>query len=220
VPVFDDLKSFATVSRGLGSPLPAAPPRARDTRLRTVSLVVDLTLAAWALLELGVRVGESFRGKGRRQRDRGTRILVALALGAAVGTAAATRSSQPLRALAFPQAAGVVVLWLGLALRVWAIAALGGNFRTTVEVEPDQTVVAAGPYRWVRHPSYTGLLLIAVGFGVVRGAWVSLALCVVLLLPALLRRIHVEEAELDHVLGEAYRAYQSTTKARLIPWLW
>jgi protein-S-isoprenylcysteine O-methyltransferase Ste14 len=112
------------------------------------------------------------------------------------------------------------VLWLGLALRVWAIATLGRNFRTTVEVDPTQTVISGGPYRWVRHPSYTGLLLIAVGFGLVRGAWVSLALCVVLLLPALVRRIHVEEAELDHVLGDAYSGYRSTTKARLIPGLW
>jgi protein-S-isoprenylcysteine O-methyltransferase Ste14 len=184
-----------------------------------VSLVVDLTLAAWALLELGVRVGESLRGKGRRERDRGTRILVALTLGVAVGTAVATRPPPP-RTLAAPQTAGLIVLWLALALRVWAIATLGGNFRTTVEVDPTQTVISAGPYRWVRHPSYTGLLLIAVGFGVVRGAWVSLALCVVLLLPSLVRRIHVEEAELDHVLGDAYRAYQATTKARLIPWLW
>ena len=185
-----------------------------------MSPVVDVTLAAWALLELGVRVGESFQGRGRRQRDRGTRILVALTVGAAIGTAVAARSSPPLRTSASPQAAGLIVLWLGLALRAWAIATLGRSFRTTVEVEPGQTVISAGPYRWVRHPSYTGLLLIAAGFGVVRGAWVSLAVCVVLLLPALVRRIHVEEAELDHVLGEAYRTYESTTTARLIPWLW
>jgi protein-S-isoprenylcysteine O-methyltransferase Ste14 len=141
----------------------------------TVSLVVDLTLAAWALLELGVRVRESVQGKGGRRRDRGTRILVALTLGAAIGTAAAAPSAQPLPTLAPLLAAGIVVMWLGLALRVWAIAALGGDFRTTVEVEPGQAVVSTGPYRWVRHPSYTGLLLIAAGLGVARSAWVSLA---------------------------------------------
>jgi hypothetical protein len=57
--------------------------------------VVDVTLAVWALLEVCVRVGESFRGKGRRERDRGTRILVAVTLGAAIGTAVAGQSSQP-----------------------------------------------------------------------------------------------------------------------------
>jgi protein-S-isoprenylcysteine O-methyltransferase Ste14 len=178
--------------------------------------VVDLTLAAWALLELGVRVRESIQGKGARHRDRGTRILVALTLGAAIGTAIAAPSAPSLPLLA----TGLVVMWLGLALRVWSITALGGDFRTTVEVEPGQAVVSTGPYRWVRHPSYTGLLLITAGLGVARGAWVSLAACVLLLLPALLRRIHVEEAELDHVLGDAYRNYQSNTTARLIPHLW
>jgi protein-S-isoprenylcysteine O-methyltransferase Ste14 len=101
--------------------------------------------------------------------------------------------------------AGVVVMWLGLALRVWAIAALASAFRTTVEVEPGQTVVSSGPYRWVRHPSYAGLLLIVAGFGAVLGNWLSLTACVVLPLPAILWRIHVEEAELNRVLGEAYR---------------
>ena len=110
-------------------------------------------------------------------------------------------------------------MWLGLALRVWAIATLREIFRTTVEVEPGQTVVSTGPYRWVRHPSYTGLLLIVAGFGLAAGDWLSLAVCVALPLPALAWRIHVEEAELNRVLGRAYATYQSHT-ARLIPRLW
>ena len=163
---------------------------------------------------------ESVQGKGGRHRDRGTRILVALALGVSIGTAVAAPLAQSLPTLAPLLATGLVVMWLGLALRVWSIAALGGDFRTTVEVEPGQAVVSTGPYRWVRHPSYTGLLLIAAGLGVARSASASLAACVLLLLPALVRRIHVEEAELDHVLGDAYRNYQSNTTARLLPRLW
>ena len=93
------------------------------------------------------------------------------------------------------------MMWLGLALRVWAIAALGGDFRTTVEVEPGQPVVSSGPYGSIRHPSYAGLLLIVAGFGAALGNWLSLAACVVLPLPAIVWRIHVEEAELNRVLG-------------------
>jgi protein-S-isoprenylcysteine O-methyltransferase Ste14 len=110
-------------------------------------------------------------------------------------------------------------MWLGLAIRFWAIAALGRAFRTTVEVDPGQTVVSTGPYRWVRHPSYSGLLLIVTGFGLGAGNWLALAICAALPLPALLWRIHVEEAELTAVLGDRYRAYQAHTK-RLIPGLW
>ena len=110
-------------------------------------------------------------------------------------------------------------MWLGLALRIWAIAALGGAFRTTVEVDPGQAVVSTGPYRWVRHPSYSGLLLIVTGCGLAAGNWLALAICIALPPPELLWRIHVEEAELTGVLGDRYRAYQAQTK-RLIPRLW
>jgi protein-S-isoprenylcysteine O-methyltransferase Ste14 len=185
-----------------------------------VSPLTDLTLAAWALVEVGVRVRERVHGKGRTTRDRGTRVLIAMTLGAGIVAAVAAHSVAPeLRMPASLRMAGVLVMWLGLALRVWAIATLGSAFRTTVEVEPGQTVVSSGPYRWVRHPSYAGLLLIVAGFGAALGNWLSLTVCVVLPLPAILWRIHIEEAELNHVFGEAYRTYQSD-RARLIPRLW
>ncbi|WP_053226304.1 methyltransferase family protein [Solirubrobacter soli] len=175
--------------------------------------MAQITLAAWALLEVGVRVWEVVRGKGRRAHDRGTRVLVALSLGAAIGVVFATRSAQPART------AGVVVMWLGLALRVWAIAALGTRFRTTVEVDADQTVITTGPYRWIRHPSYAGLLLIVGGLGLALGTWLSFAAAVLIPLPALVWRMRVEEAELNRVLGDAYATYQAGT-ARLIPRVW
>jgi protein-S-isoprenylcysteine O-methyltransferase Ste14 len=191
-----------------------------DTATGTVSPVTDLPLAAWALVEVGVRVREHVQGKGRADRDRGTRAVIAMTLGAAIVAALGARSLAPeLRMPALLRIVGVVVMWLGLALRVWAIVALGGGFRTTVEVEPGQAVVSSGPYRWIRHPSYTGLLLIVAGFGAALGNWLSLAACVVLPLPVILWRIRVEEAELNRVLGQAYRTYQSD-RARLIPGLW
>jgi protein-S-isoprenylcysteine O-methyltransferase Ste14 len=185
-----------------------------------MSFVADLTLACWALLELSVRVRETVQGRGGRARDRGTRVLIAITLGGAIGLAAGAASAVP--SLGIPDVGrglGVVVMWLGLATRVWAIAALGSAFRTTVEVDPGQAVVSSGPYRWVRHPSYTGLLLVVDGFGLAIGNWLSFAICLLLPLPGIVRRIQVEEAELNHVLGDAYRGYQASTK-RLIPWLW
>ncbi|HEY1275555.1 MAG TPA: isoprenylcysteine carboxylmethyltransferase family protein [Thermoleophilaceae bacterium] len=182
--------------------------------------LTDLTLACWVLLEVGLRIREAVQGKGRRGRDRGTRVLIAITLGAALGAAGAAASVAPWARMPMGgRVAGLVVMWLGLALRVWAVAALGGAFRTTVEVDSDQAVVSTGPYRWIRHPAYAGLLLIAAGFGLAVGNWLSLAACLVLPLPALVWRIHVEEAELTRVLGDAYRSYKTGT-ARLIPRLW
>jgi protein-S-isoprenylcysteine O-methyltransferase Ste14 len=180
-----------------------------------MTVVTNVTLAGWVVLEVFLRVQESVRGKGRRTHDRGTRVLVAGSIGVAIGVAAAAGSSTPPAAL---QAVGVAVMWLGLATRIWAVATLGRTFRTTVEVDPGQAVVSTGPYRWVRHPSYTGLLLIVAGFGLAGGTWISVVMGLVPL-PAIVRRIHVEEAELNRVLGEAYRSYQAGT-ARLIPGVW
>jgi protein-S-isoprenylcysteine O-methyltransferase Ste14 len=176
-----------------------------------MSGAAQITLAVWALLEVAVRIAEAVRGKGRREHDRATRVWIALSLAAAIAVALVARST--------PRVAGVAVMWLGLALRAWAIIALGASFRTTVEVDPGQAVVTRGPYRWIRHPSYTGLLVIVAGFGLAAGGWLSFAACVFLPLPAIVRRIHVEEAELERVLGDAYRGYASG-RARLIPRLW
>jgi protein-S-isoprenylcysteine O-methyltransferase Ste14 len=188
--------------------------------VNAVSPLAYPTLACWALLEVSLRVREGVRGKGKRKRDRGTRVLIAISLGAAIGVAAFAASRVPsLRLPVALRGPGVLVMWLGLATRVWAIATLGSEFRTTVEVDPGQAVVATGPYKWIRHPSYAGLLLILAGFGLALGNWLSLAACLVLPLPALVRRIQVEEAELTRVLGDAYRTYQVRT-ARLIPGLW
>ncbi len=182
-----------------------------------MSGVADVTLAVWAVLELCVRVGEAVHRKGRGDRDRATRVWIAIGLGAAIAAALVLRpvlqTPEPLRV------AGVAVMWLGLVLRGWAIVALGASFRTTVEVDPGQAVVARGPYRWIRHPSYTGLLAILAGLGLAAGSWLSLAVCVVLPLPAIVWRIRVEEAELERVLGDAYRGY-AATRARLIPRVW
>jgi protein-S-isoprenylcysteine O-methyltransferase Ste14 len=184
-----------------------------------VSLVY-LTLGCWVLLEVGLRVRDFAHHRGSRDQDRATRILLGVALAATFVLAVKAPSVAPsLRIPAPYRAVGLIVMWLGLAIRVWAIAELGSAFRTTVEVDPGQAVVSNGPYRWVRHPSYTGLLLIVSGFGLAVGNWLALAVCVVMPLPALLRRIQVEEAELNLVLGDPYRAYQTRTK-RLIPGLW
>jgi protein-S-isoprenylcysteine O-methyltransferase Ste14 len=191
-----------------------------DTSTGTVSPLTHLTLAVWALVEVGVRVRETVQGKGRSSRDRGTRVLIAMTLGAAIVAALVARSvAAELRMPGPLRMAGVAVMWVGLALRVWAIAALGGDFRTSVEVEPGQAVVSSGPYRWIRHPSYAGLLLLVAGFGAALGNWLSLAFCVVVPLPAIVWRIHVEEAELDRVLGQPYRAYRSD-RAQVIPRIW
>jgi protein-S-isoprenylcysteine O-methyltransferase Ste14 len=86
-------------------------------------------------------------------------------------------------------------------------------------VSPDQPVITAGPYRVLRHPSYTGLLLAFIGVGLAAANWISLAATFLLPLAAILWRIRAEERALLTVLGDRYIAYAAIHK-RLIPLTW
>jgi protein-S-isoprenylcysteine O-methyltransferase Ste14 len=116
-------------------------------------------------------------------------------------------------------AVGMVILVAGLVLRGWSIMTLGEYFTGAVAVSADQRVVTVGPYRVLRHPSYTGLLLALAGLGLTAANWVSFAGVVVLPLAAMLWRIHAEERALLATLGDRYRAYAAQHK-RLIPLVW
>lgn len=114
---------------------------------------------------------------------------------------------------------GLVVAWAGLALRAWAVFTLGRSFTTVVQVRPEQTVVANGPYRFVRHPSYLGMLVLFLGLGTALGDLTSIVVMVVLPALGLAKRIQVEEAALRAGLGESYAEY-CKGRARLVPGVW
>ena len=127
--------------------------------------------------------------------------------------------SAAIRPGAVAFAAGLVILLAGLVLRGWSFKALGEYFTFTVMVSSDQPVVANGPYRVLRHPSYTGLLLACPGVGLTSANWVGLAGMTVLPLAVILWRIHVEESALLTTLGARYRCYALRHK-RLVPLVW
>jgi protein-S-isoprenylcysteine O-methyltransferase Ste14 len=176
----------------------------------------------WFALEMGLLVRDLIRRRARLGQDRGTRAIVALSLGGAIFVGLMLRRWLPALDTPVPEVfavAGLVVIWVGLAVRVWAVLTLGRSFSTFVQVDTGQAVISNGPYRWVRHPSYTGLLLIALGFGLGARNWLSIVVCVVVPLLGLVPRIAVEESELIQALGARYRDYQKGTD-RLVPKLW
>lgn len=185
-------------------------------------IAFQITIFCWFAFEIGLLVRDIVRGRISLGRDRGTRAMVSLSLVGAIALGLTAGTWFPWGSTPAPTAfatAGIVVLWIGLVIRIWAVLALGRAFSTFVQVDAGQKVVTRGPYRWVRHPSYTGLWLIALGFGVGGHNWLAIVVCATVPLLGLRPRIAVEEAELIRSLGDAYRAYQRTT-ARLIPGLW
>jgi protein-S-isoprenylcysteine O-methyltransferase Ste14 len=182
----------------------------------------QVSVLCWFVLELGLLVRDLARRKAGSGQDRGTRAIIAVSLAGSIWIGILLPGWLP--ALDTPArsmfaAAGLVVIWVGLAVRIWAVLTLGGSFSTFLQVDTQQAVVTRGPYRWVRHPSYSGLLLIVLGFGLGAGNWLSLLICAVVPWWGLSRRISVEEAELVRVLGDQYRDYQQATR-RLVPGLW
>lgn len=162
-------------------------------------------------------------GRGHAPADRGTKQVLVLAMVAGIFAAALIAEHWPgLRAGANTWRTlviGTVILGIGVGLRVWAVWTLGRFFRREVAIFADQTVVESGPYRWVRHPAYTGDLLIAFGFGLAWGSWVGAAVALVVTLAGHLPRILVEEAALREALGDAYESY-ARGRARLVPGVW
>ena len=120
---------------------------------------------------------------------------------------------------AVPFLIGAVVGWLGLLLRWWCFITLGRYFTTVLKTSPDQAIVDRGPYRVLRHPSYTGLLLALVGGGLMLGNWAGALASFALVIAAVLYRIRIEEHALITTVGDAYRLF-SKTRARLVPFVW
>lgn len=185
-----------------------------------MTIVLVVTLAVWASVELTLAVRDLVRGKGGTARDKGTRVLlVAGWLSAFLG---ATWVAGQFSAGHFGRwhwIIGLGLMWVGLAIRIWSVLTLGASFRTTVEVDSDQPLVDTGPYRFVRHPSYTGILLLAVGYGLALNSRLALVILLVVPLATTIRRITVEEATMAEVMGDPYEAYRRRTK-RLLPGLW
>src|SRR5207342_1588453 len=92
--------------------------------------------------------------------------------------------------------AGLALGAAGVALRVWSVVTLGQYFTYVVKVTPDQKVVQTGPYRLIRHPSYTGALMLALGIGLAMGYPATVGLIGIANLAAYLIRIGVEERAL------------------------
>jgi protein-S-isoprenylcysteine O-methyltransferase Ste14 len=114
---------------------------------------------------------------------------------------------------------GLLVLWGGIGLRWWAMGTLGRYFTFTVQASADQPVVSHGPYRVLRHPGYTGVLLAMVGMGLLLANWISVLVLAVVVAAGMSYRIAVEERTLVATLGQPYEDYRSSRK-RLIPLVW
>jgi protein-S-isoprenylcysteine O-methyltransferase Ste14 len=116
----------------------------------------------------------------------------------------------------FIAVSGLALLLAGVAFRWAAIYTLGKYFTGTVLIKDDHCLIRTGPYKYLRHPAYTGSLVAHLGLGLSFSNWFSLTLSTVPYFVAAAYRMRVEEQALGGAFGEEYVTYSRSTK-RLIP---
>jgi protein-S-isoprenylcysteine O-methyltransferase Ste14 len=149
-------------------------------------------------------------------RDRDSYMLMQLVGVAAVALAVECRFLDWAVAPPAVQYGGLLLIVSATVLREWAIVRLGRYFSRIVQIEVGHRLVTDGPYRRLRHPAYTGMVLVYVGIGLALGTWLGAAIALALMLGATLYRISVEEEVLIAAFGREYCEYRRHTW-RLFP---
>lgn len=177
-----------------------------------VSAILGLYLL-WILSELRITAGEAAKDAGD---DHGTCEAYALARLLTVFTALGFDMVWRSPGIWLP--VGLSLFLGGIALRAWAIRALGQSYSHRVRTPQAEELISDGPYRFLRHPAYSGMLLAHVGVVVLFFSWPLLLVFAAVFIPVLVRRILLEEHYLLRIIP-AYEAFASG-RARLVPGIW
>ncbi len=185
------------------------------------STVFLLTIILWILSEyVGASIIPYFRRHGNqiKKEDKGSRLLLSIGLYISVIIAFyfAFRNITTLPGWTFY--IGILLMIVGIFIRQWSIKELGSYFSVNVGTQKGQKVVNKGPYKLVRHPSYTGLLLTLIGIGLALQSWGAVIVMILGFSLTFGYRIHIEEKLLISELNRDYIQYMHDTK-RLIPYI-
>ncbi|HEX3271907.1 MAG TPA: isoprenylcysteine carboxylmethyltransferase family protein [Ktedonobacterales bacterium] len=197
--------------------------------------MLPLPVTSWPYaLTLGIAIAiwvgpEEARGWRWRGRNGGASVADRGSLYVTIGMIALGVLAALACALLLPGAAiiwnretvfwvGIALMLIGVSLRSWAVRTLGRYFLPVVAVRADQQVVRDGPYRLIRHPTYSGALITLLGLGLTLTNWAVLVVLLGCALAGLAYRVRVEEQALLQALGQSYREYMAQT-TRFVPFL-
>jgi protein-S-isoprenylcysteine O-methyltransferase Ste14 len=185
----------------------------------SLSVLWRILYCVWIVSEICIGIATRTRKSSGNVHDRGTMLLLWIvlftAITAGIWVSETTGSNLPGGAR-WLRPASVLVMIFALGLRWTAILTLGKSFSSNVAIHATQNVHKTGLFRWMRHPSYTGLLLCIFAVGLHTRNWISFLIILVPCFAAVLYRIYVEEMALRQHFGQEYIDYSRETK-RLIP---
>jgi protein-S-isoprenylcysteine O-methyltransferase Ste14 len=180
--------------------------------------IFSAVVVIWVASEIGVAIAKRSRASSTR-KDRGSMMLLWIVI--TVSTFAGGTIASSVRIARMPGEAfwiGIALIVLGIIIRAIAIVTLWRYFTVDVAIASGHELIERGMYRFIRHPSYTGMLLSFLGLGFAMQNWISLAVVVIATFLALSYRVRVEEAALIEHFGDRYREYMKRTR-RFIPGL-
>jgi protein-S-isoprenylcysteine O-methyltransferase Ste14 len=175
-------------------------------------------LVGFFVLEVATRSTGTASSLDASGDDQGTTDAIAAAYMISAAAAPVLRLMPLARLPGSAGQIGLITELAGLGVRAWSMRTLGRAYTRTLRTEPEQRVVEAGPYRYVRHPGYLGSNLIWLGFALTSGSPLVVAVVGVLVGDAYRRRIQAEEALLRRELP-GYVEYSGRTR-RLVPFVW
>ena len=185
----------------------------------TVQTIFEILYWVWIATEILLQIVTPTRRRQGKVQDRGSLFVLVGVIFASFWAAMAYGEMHPQNLLggaAWLRIVGLALLAVGLAVRWTAVLTLGSSFSTNVAIHATQKLRTNGLYRWVRHPSYSGMLIIFMAVGIYERNWLSLAILLIFPTAALLYRIHVEERALKEAFGVEYLEYCRRTRC-LVP---
>ncbi|HLH60957.1 MAG TPA: isoprenylcysteine carboxylmethyltransferase family protein [Ktedonobacteraceae bacterium] len=189
--------------------------------LNVYAIIFWVVYVAWFALEMIGAVAQRVKPAAQKQ-DRGSMVVLLLGLYSGLFLnfffAGLIQGATITWHRSIFVSIGIVLMVLGVILRHYAIRTLGQYFTREVATRPDQAVVQRGPYKFIRHPAYSGTLLTVLGIGLATANWVSLASIMLLSFIGYSYRVMVEEQALRRALGQPYIEYMHHTK-RFIPFV-
>ena len=186
-----------------------------------IRFVVVAAVTLFPVSEIALSLTKRSRGRRAQDEDQGSLRLLWLGISLGIGLAIVAQWVPSAR-LPGPRdmtlVLALILLLGGLALRWAAILTLGRLFTVDVAIQAGHVVVRSGPYRFIRHPSYTGLLLAFLGLGMYFANWLSIFVLMLPITLAVTNRVVKEERTLLAAFGADYAAYCARTR-RFIPGL-
>lgn len=151
--------------------------------------------------------------KINKSTDRGTMLLIALV--SVIGHIASIIEWEYFRStsnnLTWNVILGGSLLILGISFRIWAIRTLKSAFSATVQIKKGQKIIKSGPYKIIRHPSYTGAWILMIGDAILFSSIIGMIILGVIMFFVYMKRIETEEYTLQNAFGEEYSDYMKST---------